>query len=520
MPVTLKELLIVGLLAAVTFRVAKALAPSFIPANDFARRRNTWFVLTVVSFIAPNFWIYALVAIPAMFIAGRKDSNPSALYMLLLQVVPPVSVPVPMIGMASLFNISNYLLLSFFVMTPLALRFYRSKKSRGGGLDRLDYLLLAFGILNSILYMHAESPAGGIYPGSITESMRRLFLFIFGVFVPYFAMSRGVRTREQLLDVMATFCLNCALLAVIGVFESARHWLLFAELAAHWGGDAIPLYQLYVTRGSSLRAMASTGNSMALGHMLVVAFGFWLYLMPRMQSPRWRIGGIALIWSGLMAAYTRGAWIGGVIVYFVFTALKPRALSKLMKATALTLLITVPILLSPLGERITSVLPFFGGKVDTFNVVYRERLFDRSWEVIKASPLLGDPAAMLKMQDLRQGEGIIDLVNTYMTILLENGFVGMALFLSFILIALRRAWAASRKNRVADPDLSLLGASLVACIVTTLVIIENGSFIGVTVVLFYSLAALAVGYASIGQTYDRSVSVRSANSRLAAEGAR
>ena len=76
----------------------------------------------------------------------------------------------------------------------------------------MDYLLLAFGILNSILYMHAESPAGGIYPGSITESMRRLFLFIFAIFVPYFAMSRSVRTREQLVDVMATFCLNCALL--------------------------------------------------------------------------------------------------------------------------------------------------------------------------------------------------------------------------------------------------------------------------------------------------------------------
>ena len=73
---------------------------------------------------------------------------------------------------------------------------------------------------------------------------------------------------------------------------------------------------------------------------------------------------------------------------------------------------------------------------------------------------------MLKMQDLRQGEGIIDLVNTYMTVLLENGFVGMALFLSFILIALRRAWSASRRSRVADPDLSLLGASIVACIVT------------------------------------------------------
>ena len=131
--------------------------------------------------------------------------------------------------------------------------------------------------------------------------------------------------------------------------------------------------------------MASTGNSMALGHMLVVAFGFWLYLMTASAVATLANRRDRVIWSGLMAAYTRGAWIGGIIVYFVFTALKPRALSKLMKAAALTLLITVPILMSPFGERITSVLPFFGGKVDTFNVVYRERLFDRSWEVIKAA---------------------------------------------------------------------------------------------------------------------------------------
>ena len=366
MPVTVKELAIVAVLAAIVFQVAKSFAPLFISREDFARRRNAWYLLTVVGFLAPNFWLFALVAIPTMFIAGRKDANPSALYLLLLQVVPPVSVPVPMIGMASLFNINNYLLLSFCVMTPVAWRAFRSNKSRAGRLERLDYCLLAFGLLNAFLYMHAESPDGGLYPGSTTESLRRFFVFLFGIFIPYFAVSRSVRSRELLLDVMATFCLNCAILAVIAVFESARSWLLFAELAGRWGGDAIPLYQLYVTRGSSLRAMASTGNSMALGHMLVVAFGFWLYLMSRLKSVRSRLGGVGVIWSGLMAAYTRGAWIGGVILYFVFSALNPRAFSKLMKASAVAMLIGGAIFLSPLGERITSVLPFFGGKVDTF----------------------------------------------------------------------------------------------------------------------------------------------------------
>jgi O-antigen ligase len=154
-------------------------------------------------------------------------------------------------------------------------------------------------------------------------------------------------------------------------------------------------------------------------------------------------------------------------------------------------------------------LPFFGGQVDNFNVVYRQRLFDRSWQVIQESPMLGDQAALLKMQDLRQGEGIIDLVNTYMGILLENGFVGMTLFLSFILIALANAWSFSRRTMHDDPDLGLMGASLVSCIITTLVIIENESFSGVTVVLFYSLAALAVAYAALGEAWQRNTKTRS-----------
>jgi hypothetical protein len=420
MPVYLKELIVILVIAGLVFRLAKSIAPLFCASEDFARRRNVWYALTVTAFLSPSFWLFAIVAIPIMTIAGRKDSNPSAFYLMLLQVIPPIQVPIPMIGMSYLFNINNYLLLSFCVMTPAAIRIIRSKDKVGvSRLGRMDYCLLGYGLLTAILYIHTQTPDGGLYPSSITESLRRGFVFVFTVFIPYFTISRGVHSRNLLIDSMATFCLNCALLSGIALFESARHWLLYAELAGRWG-DIMPLFELYVTRGTSLRAMASTGHAMALGHMLVVAFGFWLYLQSRITSKRSRFGGAGILWGGLMAAYTRGAWIGGVLVYFVFVALRPRAFSKLFKATGAALVIAVLISLTPLGNRIVSVLPFFGGQVDNFNVVYRERLFDRSWQIVQESPMLGDQAALLKMQDLRQGQGIIDLVNTYMGILLEN----------------------------------------------------------------------------------------------------
>jgi O-antigen ligase len=442
-----------------------------------------------------------------MAIAGRKDSNPSAVYLMLLQVIPPVELPVPMIGMPYLFVIDNYLLLSFCILAPAALRIMRSKdKAQVQGLDMVDFCLLAYGLLTAILYVHTETPDGGIYPGSITESMRRGFVFLFGIFIPYFALSRINSGREKLVDSMATFCLACAVMAAIAVLESAHHWLLYGEMAGRWGYGLIGTP--YLARGTSLRAMASSGHSMALGHLFVVAFGFSLYLLTRVDSKRSRIGVTALFWAGLMAAYARGAWIGGVLVYFLFALLRPNPLSKFLKATGIAAVVTVLAFLSPLGDKIVSVLPFLGGHVDNFNVVYRQRLWDRSWQVIQESPIWGDPAAMLKMQDLRQGEGIIDLVNSYVQILLDNGFVGLSLFLTFILILLLKAWSSSRQAMRADPDFGLLGASLVSCIVATLVVMENGSFVGVSQRLFYVIAALAGGYAYLGRARQRDPHLR------------
>ena len=507
MLLSLKELIYVLVIAAVVFRLAKPLALLFIAPDDFSRRRNVWYALTVAAFLSPSFWLFAIVAIPLMAIAGRKDTNPTAVYLMLLQVIPSIDVPVPMIGMPYLFVINNYLLLSFCVMTPAALRVMRSKdKTQIQGFELMDFCLLSYGFLTAIFYLQTQTPDGGLYPTSVTESLRRGFVFFFGTYIPYFSISRTSSNRRALADSMATFCLSCALMATIALFESARQWLLYGDLAYRWGyGDS---FTAYVMRGTSLRAMASAGHSMALGYVLVVAFGLWLYLKSRVVSKRRRIGVTALLWGGLLAAYTRGAWICGGLVYFLFAALSPRPLSKLFKATGAAAVIGLLILLSPLGDRIARVLPYFGGTVDNFNVIYRQRLFERSWQIVKESPILGDQAALLKMQDLRQGQGIIDLVNTYMAILLENGFVGLTLFASFILIALFKAWSFSRKSLHVDPDLSLLGASLASCIIAMLVLFQNGSFGGAPKKIFYVLAALATAYAHLSRSYQRDPAFR------------
>ena len=496
---TLKELFVVLVIAAVVFRLARPAVSLFLTPEDLARRRNVWFLLTIVGFLSPSFWIYMLVAIPAMVIAGRKDTNPSALYLLLLQVVPPIDIPVPMFGMGRLININNYLLLSFCVLTPAAMRLMRSKDpSYRQGFTTTDLCLLAYGILCSFLYLYTQTPDGGLYAGSMTESLRRAIIFFFDIFIPYFLISRACANQRAMIDSMASACLGCALMSAIALFESGWHWLLYGEMFNRWTGIIGP--NSYVDRGGILRAMASSGHSMALGYMLVVAFGFWLYIRTRLVSGRFRLGATGLFMGGLLAAYTRGAWVGAGLVYFLFAGLRPGAFTKLAKAIGAAAVIGLLVFISPLGDRIIRVIPAFGGSVDTYNITYRHRLFERAWEIILQSPLLGDQTALLQMQDLRQGQGIIDLVNTYLDILLNNGFIGLTLFMLFILIPMCKSWALSRRFKSTNPDLGMLGASLVACTLAMLVILENGSLLGGPQKMFYALVSFCAAYAYLGRS--------------------
>ena len=51
-----------------------------------------------------------------------------------------------------------------------------------------------------------------------------------------------------------------------------------------------------------------------------------------------------------------------------------------------------------------------------------------------------------------------------------------------------------------DPDFGMLGASLVACILGTLLMMENGSFGTGVERLYYVLAGLAAAYAHLGRS--------------------
>ena len=333
---SIKALIVVLTIAATVFHLAKPIALRFMSAEDFSRRRLVWFVLTAVSFVSPNFWLYTLVAVPMLVWANRKDSNPIALYLLMLHVIPPVGVIIPILGNNGLFPLDNYRLLALCVLLPAAIRYRKNpENAMAGAFGAMDVLLLAFGVLQVALYTPPDLPHHFVIPDSPSNALRRAVLFVLDTYLLYFTVTRTCQSRRKMVDAAATFCLACGVMAAIAMFEHMKSWLLYVEITGRWGTD--PNAAFYLTRGGSVRAQASAGHSLALGYLLAVAFGFWLYLKSHVQSRIHRIGVTLLLWGGLFAAFSRGPWLGAATVYFTFNAAGPRAVSRLVKGACVAL---------------------------------------------------------------------------------------------------------------------------------------------------------------------------------------
>lgn len=112
-----------------------------------------------------------------------------------------------------------------------------------------------------------------------------------------------------------------------------------------------------------------------------------------------------------------------------------------------------------------------------------------------ANPLFGawDAVYSPAMQELKQGQGIIDIVNTYIAIGLRCGLVGLALFSGFFAVISIRLWKCVKYGGQ-DKGPNDIGRALLAALVCTLVTIATVSSITFVPVIYYLLAGLSVSY--------------------------
>lgn len=488
MPEHLRTLIVILVLAATFFAFARRSACAITEAGNFTRRRNLWLALTLVAFLAYSFWIYIAIAIPLLIYANRHESNPPALFFFILFVLPMATIQIPGMGLINyFFDLSHARILALLILLPALIELTHRSDNLTFGRTASDKALAAYLLLTIMLYLRETS---------LTDTLRQVFYLFIDVFLPYFVISRSLNNLQFFRDALLSLVLAIMVLAPLAVFESLRHWLLYSsltgvlELKAGMTG--------YLGREGILRAIATAGHPIALGYLMIIGMGLHLFLQRSIQQKPLRRLGMALLAAGLIAPLSRGPWVGAIVLFVVFIATGSYAARRLM-LLALAAILALPLVaMLPGGERVINLLPFIGS-TEKGNIDYREDLFTNSMIVIQRNPWLGsiDYLNTPEMEAMRQGQGIIDIVNTYIGVALETGFVGLGLFVGFFALVLIGIYRAMRSIPDRDSEEHLLGRALLATLLAILTIIATVSSITIIPIVYWSVAALGVAYAQM-----------------------
>lgn len=484
MPDHLRALVAVLFIAGIVFLIARAPAcQAAMAEEDFRRRRNLWLVLTLMVFLAHSFWFFMAAAAVLLAMTGRRDPNPLALFLFLLFAAPGMSDEIPGFGLArQIFALSYPRLLALAILLPAALALLLDPAAKNPAAKWPDRLLAAYIGLNLVLQLNLDT---------FTNTFRYGLYYGMDIVLPYYVASRSLRKIEHFRDALMAFAVAALVLAAIGAFEFAKGWLLYSPLdealGVDWG------YGGYLQRGDSVRALASTGQPIALGFTMAVACGVFLYLRSAVSSRGTWLLGMGLLLAGLVAPVSRGPWLGAALGYVAFVATGPKPLEPLSRIAFIGLVAAPVLFASPLGDKLVASLPFIGSEAnDTF--VYRQQLLEMSLGLIREHPLFGSFDFLKYMEDLRQGQGIVDIVNTYLGIALTSGLVGLSLFVSFFLAVAAGVFRALRAGSSPDGETALLGRVLLATLAGILTIIFTVSSITVIPIIYWSMAGLGLAY--------------------------
>jgi O-antigen ligase len=260
----------------------------------------------------------------------------------------------------------------------------------------------------------------------------------------------------------------------------------------------------YIFRDGMLRATATAGQPIALGYLVAVGLGLYLFLQQSIKPRPIRWLGMALLTAGLIASLSRGPWVGAVALLVVFLTTGRNAAPRLIGFVLVVIFAFFVIAILPGGEKAINLLPFIG-TTEAGTIEGRKELLEVSIRVFERHPWLGsaDFLEAPELQALRTGLGIIDIVNSYIGIALETGAVGLSLFVGFFALILFKIFLAMRSIRERNSEERLLGRVLLTTLLAILLIIFTVSSITIVPVVYWSVAGMGVAYVQMVRNRKR-----------------
>lgn len=459
------------------FVAHRAFVPRLFRPDEFKRLALCWVAVPAIGIVSGNFWIFCLAA-SIMVWRLRPTIEAPVILLFLLLVMPPLSKNVDGIpGLPWLVQVSYQRLLLWVLALPLLFS-AGNKQRKPVGAFAADWFILLLVLYQFVLRLTVDS---------VTNSARYAIDDLTFFFLPYWLCSRYIVDRQTMLKALAALVAGSLVCALIGAFELSRGWILYASLNKLF--DIGLEFSGYLPRGDTglMRAMAMLVHPLILGLLMSVVSLVAVGLLAATKPKGWPLWAIAVILlAGSASPLSRGPWLGFGVGLVAWQLLGPRPMTSLLQMFGVLLVAAVLVVIIPQGQFIIDLLPWVGN-VEQFNVEYRQRLIEASLMVYMEDPWFGSFDFLYHpiLQPLRIGDGIIDLVNTYLVLALSAGAVGVFLFVMSFVAA---AWRAIKhaKGHAMAPEVRGLLAALVAY----LLIIGTTSSISLTPIIGAFLTGL------------------------------
>lgn len=379
---------------------------------------TAWLCATAALLLSGNMLIYSALIAALSIYAHKTSTAPFNLFLVLLLSAPAVSENIAIPGLiTSLIELSPPRIFALALLLPTAIRLWRAPSAKP--LSTIDLLFGAFAGLIMVLSLRHGSP---------TYTLRVMALVMIDILLPYYVFSRALTSLEDIKKSLSAFIFGALPFAAVGALEMARTWRLYNSFVEHWG---IVLVQPYLFRDGLLRASATAVEPIAFGFVCMVAIGCLFANRKALPSSAVFVSALGIAGLGLIAGLSRGPWLGTAALLVIVAAANRKGIRNLSTASLLAAILCLPLLASPLGDRIIRLLPFVG-TVEKSNEEYRGRLIEISMEIMSRNPLFGSERYRdaPELVEMIQGQGIVDIVNTYVAIALEFGYVTLLAFLA------------------------------------------------------------------------------------------
>ncbi len=280
-----------------------------------------------------------------------------------------------------------------------------------------------------------------------TTIARNIFTYFVPYLLTYQILSRTRIARPELLLRLMLF--GAAAAGLLCLFETVRSWPLYSGIMGVkrdlWTIDSP---RVWLLRGGISRAYGPFAHPLTGGAMLgLAAIGAWGLWQLRGRSGPLAFLGLATV-GGLAATLSRSGLVALAVGIMVYQMLRGRYL--LAVATPLA------------GLAVLVGLPILGGADAQFSTDYRLGLITGVPRALGSHVWFGYREAVGEglLDIFIQGQGIVDLVNVYLALIVEGGMVSLVLYILFLLSAFPHYRAIRRLDP--DPEHLILARVLIA----------------------------------------------------------